>query len=69
MSKAFNTVNRKILFEKLNKILERDKLEVLSTLTNQPEIKVKIEESIAESFKTYAGIMQGDCPSAILFAF
>ena len=34
MSKAFNTVSRKMLFEKLDKTLERDKLEVLSILTN-----------------------------------
>ena len=34
---------------------------------NQPEIKVKIEETIRESFKTYTAIIQGDCLSAILF--
>ena len=67
MSKAFDTVNRKTLFEELEEILDEDELHILSILTNQPEIKVKVGNITGRSFETYKGILQGDCLSAILF--
>ena len=67
MSKAFDTVDRKKLFEELDDILEDDKLHLLNKITNQPELKVKLENTVGESFKTNTGIMQGDCLSAVLF--
>ena len=69
MSKAFDTVNRKILFENLEQILEADELHLLHILTNTPNLKVKINNVTGEKFQTLIGIMQGDCLSAILFIF
>ena len=69
MSKAFDTVDRKILFEHLEQVLDQGELYYLSILTNQPQIKIKLENNISEPFTTTQGIMQGDCLSAILFFF
>ena len=69
MSKAFDTVNRKTLFEDLEDVLEEDELHLISILTNRPQIKVKIGKSMGEIFQTLVGIMQGDVLSAILFIF
>ena len=67
MSKAFDTVNRKILFEELEEILEDDEMHLISILTNRPQIRVKIGENTGKTFETFVGIMQGDVLSAILF--
>ena len=69
MSKAFDSVNRKTLFEKLEMILEPDKLHLLSILTKTPKLKIKINQTYGELFETRIGIMQGDCLSAVLFIF
>ena len=39
MSKAFDTVDREILFEHLEEILDADELYIFHILTNLPEIK------------------------------
>ena len=57
MSKAFDTVDRKKLFEELDDMLEGDELHLLSKITNQPELKVKLRNTLGESFKTNTGIM------------
>ena len=67
MSKALDTVNRKILFEELQEILDEDEMYLINVLTNRPKIQVKIGNSIGDAFETLVGIMQGDVPSAILF--
>ena len=69
MSKAFDTVNRKVLFEHLDPLLEPGELYYLSILTNRPKLKVKLDNTISDPFTTTQGIMQGDCLSAILFIF
>ena len=69
MSKAFDTVNREILFNHLERILNPDELHLLSMLTNRPIIKVKVKEELGRDFNTEIGIMQGDCLSAIFFIF
>ena len=69
MSKAFDSVNRKILFEKLEMILEPDELHLLSILTKTPKLKIKVNQTYGELFETKIGIMQGDCLSAVLFIF
>ncbi len=61
MSKAFDTVRRDTLFERLEKILQPDELHLLSILTNRPTIRIRINEEFGETFETYLGIMQGDC--------
>ena len=40
MSKAFDTVNRKILMEELQKILQPDEIYLLSVLTNRPLLSI-----------------------------
>ena len=67
MSKAFDTVNRKILFEELQEILDEDEMYLISVLNNRPKIQVKIGNKIGDAFETLVGIMQGDVLSAILF--
>ena len=69
MSKAFDTVNRKTLFENLEKILRKDEIHILSIITNEPELRIKLESKKGSKFKTYQGIMQGDCLSAVLFVY
>ena len=58
MSKAFDTVNRRILFEHLEEILSEDEMHIIGILTNEPEIAVKIGSQKGESFETNTGIMQ-----------
>ncbi len=69
MSKAFDTINRKMLFQHLEEVLDSGELYHLSLLTNKPKLKIKIENTITEPFQTTTGIMQGDCLSAVLFIF
>ena len=65
MSKAFDTVDRNVLFEHLEEILHEDELYILHILTNNPQLQVKIGNTTGELFTTTLGIMQGDCLSAI----
>ena len=69
MSKAFDTVNRNILYERLEEIMLPEDLHILHILTNYVKIKVRVGSEYGEEFKTIIGIMQGDCLSAILFIF
>ena len=61
MSKAFDTVDPKILFEPLEEILNADELFIVHSLA------VKIGSLTGISFLTTIGIMQGACLCAILF--
>ena len=67
--KAFDTVNRKLLLEHLEKILQPDELHLLSLLTNRPKLTVTLDGEKGEGFETLVGICQGDCLSAVLFIF
>ena len=69
MSKAFDTVNRKLLLQELQKVLQPDEIHLLSILTNRPSLAVTIDGEKGESFETYVGICQGDCLSAVLFIY
>ena len=60
MSKAFDTVNRKKLFEYLEKALTPDVLHLLNIITNLTKVKVKVNNTFGETFITFVGIMQGD---------
>ena len=44
MSKAFDTVNRKVLLQELNKVLQPDELHLLSILTNSDNIKISTKK-------------------------
>jgi len=69
MSKAFDTVNRNVLFEHLEEMLYDDELYILHRLTNNPQLAVKIGNTTGKLFTSTVGIMQGDCLSANLFIF
>ena len=69
MSKAFDTVDRKTLFENLEKILLPEELHLFSIITRNPSIKVKVNNVFSELFSSLVGIMQGDCMSVILFIY
>ena len=69
MSKAFDTVNRKILFDHLEETLAPDELYIMSSLTNSPEIQVKVCQECGNRFKSTVGIMQGDCLSAVFIYY
>ena len=69
MSKAFDTVDRKLLLLKLKEVLQPDELHLLSILTNRPLITVSLDGERGEDFNTFVGICQGDCLSAVLFIF
>ena len=66
---AFNTINRRTLFEELEYVLEEDEMHLISILTNRPQIKVKIGNTTGEIFETLIRIMPGDVLSAIMFIF
>ena len=61
MSKAFDRISRKLLFEHLEADIDPDELYYLSVLTNKPELKVRVGQALTDLFQTLAGIMQGDC--------
>ena len=67
MSKAFDTVNRKTLFEILSEVLNQDELHIMKVLTEDVTLQVKIEEELGEEIITDTGVPQGDCMSALLF--
>ena len=50
MRKAFDTVNRNILFSRLETILENDELHLLYILTMNPKLKVRVDETYGETF-------------------
>ena len=69
MSKAFDTVNRKVLLTELQTVLEPDEVHLLGVLTNRPELSIYLDGEKGEGFNTLVGICQGDCLSAVLFIF
>jgi len=69
MSKAFDTVDRKQLFEALEEVLLPEEIHLLHILINDVYIKVRVGDEYSNAFKSLIGIIQGDCLSAILFIF
>ena len=69
MSKAIDTVNKKLLIDQLEKILEPDKMFLLSVLINETTHQIKVDKRLSEKIQTNIGIIQGDCLSANLFIF
>ena len=66
MSKAFDTVNHKLLIEDISKIINRDELHIINIML-QVELSVKCGSSTSEFFKTDTGVPQGDGLSANQF--
>ncbi len=67
MSKAFDTIQRGVLFEDLKDVLEPDELYLIHLLLDNVQIAVKLENEIGELFKSLIGSPQGDAASALFF--
>ena len=61
MSKAFDSINCKLLLQDLSKIINEDELHI--------KLEVRCGKEISEPFTTDTGALQGDCSSASQFAF
>ena len=69
MSKAFNTVNRKTLLEKLETVLDESEMRIMYHLVNNVKLKVKVGRSLGEQILTKIGLARGACLSGLLFIF
>ena len=67
MSKAFDTVNRHMLYNILRQILDKDELNMINILLNDVQLQVQNGKTKGETFITNIGIPQGDCLSAVFF--
>ena len=67
MSKAFDTVNRKSLFDELQEIQPEDELHMLFILINDVNLKVRRGKTTGEKINTNIGVSQGGCLSPVLF--
>ena len=67
MSKVFDTVQRKSVFDELQEILPEDELQMLYILINDVNIKVRCVKTTAEIINTNIRVPQGDCLSTVLF--
>ena len=67
MSRAFDTVDRNLLMNDLESILEEDELHMIKILLENVSLVVKCGDTLGEEFVTDMGSPQGDCISPILF--
>lgn len=67
MSKAFDTVIRKTLYEDLEKILNDDDLHMITILLKDVRLMTRCGHTHGQFFKTNTGVPQGDCLSPVLF--
>ncbi len=69
MSKAFDTVDRGVLFEDLKEVLQDDELHMISILLRDVQLTVRINQVQGEAFTTNVGVPQGDCLSPVMFTY
>ena len=69
MSRAFDTIDRGILLDDLQKLLPSDLLHLVSVLLTDVQLQVKHNNSLGKIFKPDIGSPQGDCASPIWFIF
>ena len=69
MSKAFDTVNRKTLYEDLKNILEEDDLHMVTILLKDVRLQTRCGHTLGDFFITDKGVTQGDCLSPVMFTF
>ena len=67
MSKAFDTFQRKSLFDELQEILPEDELHMLYILNNEVNLKMRCGKTTGEKINTNIGVPQGDCLRSVLF--
>ena len=65
--KAFDTVQRKPLFDELQEILPEDELHMIYILINDVNLKVRCGKTTRGKINTNIGVPQGDCLSPDLF--
>ena len=68
MSKAFDTVDRKMLIDDLSKVINEDELHMLNVMINV-QLAVRCGTRIGDFFTTDVGVPQGDGYSANEFTF
>ena len=68
MSKAFDTINRKILLQELSEIIDEDELHIMQIMLNV-NLRVRCGSEYSDSFQTDTGGPQGDSSSANEFIF
>ena len=69
MSKAFDSVDRKILLDALQEVLEPDELHLMYLMISEVKLNVRLGDELGEDILTEIGICQGDCLSALLFIY
>ena len=67
MNKAFDTVQRKSMFDELQEILPEDEQHMLYILFNDVNLKVRCGKTTGEKINTNIGVPQCDCLSPVLF--
>ncbi len=67
MSKAFDTVDRGVLYEDLRNVLDKGELHMITMLLKEVRLQVKCRKTMGEQFSTNIGVPQGDCLSPVLF--
>ena len=67
MSRAFDTVDRKMLMNDLESILDEDELHMIKILLENVLLVVRCGDKLGKEFITDMGSPQGDCISPILF--
>eukprot|EP00794_Sanderia_malayensis_P018431 gene18431-biopygen12371 len=67
MSKAFDTVRRKDLFDILKEILYDDEVHMIKILVENVKLTVRVGHTFGEKIVTNTGVPQGGCLSPILF--
>ena len=68
MSKAFDSINRKVLIDDLRPIINHDELHIIKLLLNV-KLAVKCGNETSDFFDTDTGTPQGNCGSATEFTF
>ena len=68
MSKAFDSINRKLLIEHLQKTIDPDELHIVKKML-EVTLSVRCGRSFGKIFTTDTGAPQGDCASANSFTY
>src|SRR5690349_14911008 len=67
MSKAFDSINRRILLEELRTILGESEYRIITYLLSDTTLQVRIRGYLGKEFRTTIGTPQGDALSPALF--
>ena len=67
--KAFDSINREILIEKLRAILIEDEIRMVTYLLSNTKLSIRINGEYSLPFETTIGTPQGDALSTLLFIF